>query len=818
MPYIRIKVQPYEVIDVDEHNRYLVRFADGTLIKFERPEFFTLVRFTPNWASHFVQDHEMKVIEELVKNGVATTSKEVKPTFTFTIKATKGCNLSCKYCLSGDTRIFMADGSWKPIKEIREGDEVIGWDQKTNRLVKTRVLRTFKRRDTLYLVQTDKVSIKITDNHAILGAGYWYALDPKKASHEVKNARKLRIDTILRFVTFPNEFTETEDYMLGYLSGAFYGDGTYVDQIANGTGRSRYLRLVVRDREFIERIKNYMNRLGIHYTEGVFRATSDKSYKKGEYPRIYVTRKDDIARIQEIHYNNKEWLRGFVASFFDAEGSVSIGKGGPRVESSVGGVRLASTSDELLRIFKLGLEAFGFKYSEFVISRKRGKPQKVIYLFGDGETTVKVRFFTVFRPVILRKVERLLATRYRRTIVTDIKKLDEDWVYNLHTETGTYIAEGLVVHNCYEWAHPEKISMQQRKETVVRTLETFLRFGDIHPIWHGGEPTLLFESLIEPIVEKYGTMGGRIKWSLQSNGVRFANKQFAKKYAKLAKLYGMSTGISIDGFKEDNFMRVFPDGSPAWEYTVKGIQNLVEEGIPPGTIVVVNNRSVQHLPEIVEWLYSMGVRGTRLNPLYPAGHEEVVKIAPNTEDYSEGLVRSAKKVIKINTENGQIEKRITVTNITEALTSMFNTPSSICWRNVCGAGSIFYSIQYDGSVWACDHLSIKLGNINDGWTPLSPPTEDLVRYWEEQALHFQPLFGNPRCAKCPYRTYCNGGGCYAFIKEMYGEDAYKKDPPYCPFRLYQFLEKLIREDRDYEIAALAPDKLHKYWYLRMVES
>lgn len=40
------------------------------------------------------------------------------------LNVTDSCNLICKYCMPGDTKIFMSDGTIKNIKDIQIGDEI----------------------------------------------------------------------------------------------------------------------------------------------------------------------------------------------------------------------------------------------------------------------------------------------------------------------------------------------------------------------------------------------------------------------------------------------------------------------------------------------------------------------------------------------------------------------------------------------------------------------------------------------------------------------------------------------------------------------
>jgi DNA repair photolyase len=46
--------------------------------------------------------------------------------FRYTINAYRGCSHACTYCLAGETPILMADGSTRPLADVRPGDAVCG--------------------------------------------------------------------------------------------------------------------------------------------------------------------------------------------------------------------------------------------------------------------------------------------------------------------------------------------------------------------------------------------------------------------------------------------------------------------------------------------------------------------------------------------------------------------------------------------------------------------------------------------------------------------------------------------------------------------
>src|SRR5215471_13480446 len=46
--------------------------------------------------------------------------------FTWIVNPYRGCMHACAYCLSGDTLIWMGDGTMRPLARVRVGDEVYG--------------------------------------------------------------------------------------------------------------------------------------------------------------------------------------------------------------------------------------------------------------------------------------------------------------------------------------------------------------------------------------------------------------------------------------------------------------------------------------------------------------------------------------------------------------------------------------------------------------------------------------------------------------------------------------------------------------------
>ena len=68
----------------------------------------------------------MTFYEIQAKSLINRVPGESRVPFEWTINPYRGCSHACAYCLAGDTPILMADGSTRPLAELRRGDAIMG--------------------------------------------------------------------------------------------------------------------------------------------------------------------------------------------------------------------------------------------------------------------------------------------------------------------------------------------------------------------------------------------------------------------------------------------------------------------------------------------------------------------------------------------------------------------------------------------------------------------------------------------------------------------------------------------------------------------
>jgi len=366
--------------------------------------------------------------------------------FDRSINPYRGCEHGCVYCMSGDTLILMADGSTRPLAELRAGDAIYGTarDGWHRRYVKTRVLAHWSVIKPAYRVTLeDGTSLVSGADHRFLTERGWKFV----TGTECGSARRPHLTVSNKLMgtgAFASPAAKSRRYRLGYLCGVIRGEGLLASYRYQRAGRAHgdqhQFRLALCDVEALTRTQDYLRRWQIDTDHFVFQAAA---VGRRLMHAIRTHARLEVGQIRELiawpATLSVEWAAGFLAGIYDAEGSYSEGI-----------LRISNTDREIIDWLGRCLRIFEFGFKVEHIERRTIKPIDVVRLTGGLRE--HLRFFHSVDPAIVRKrdVAGQAVKSGARLGVISIEPLGKTMrLYDITTDTEDFIANGVVSHNCY---------------------------------------------------------------------------------------------------------------------------------------------------------------------------------------------------------------------------------------------------------------------------------------------------------------------------------------------------------------------------------
>jgi len=272
-----------------------------------------------------------------------------------------------------------------------------------------------------------------------------------------------------------------------------------------------------------------------------------------------------------------------------------------------------------------------------------------------------------------------------------------------------------------------------------RVLTLLKKKGVPHIIFTGGEATLhpCLPELVA-FADNQGQIGG-----LNSNGRRFSQMQFAQTMHQAGLNHLQITVASSRARLHDEI-----NGVSAFAQTVKGIENALAAGIHTITNTTLMQKNRDHAEEIIEFLYSLGIRTFAMNGMIYSGGGFCDPNAIPEEELPLLLIRIRDKARDLG------------------MKFLWYTPTEYCRMNPveleigakrCNAAEYSICIEPNGDVLPCQSFYVSAGNIlHDPWD----------RIWNGELFRsFRDREQDPRwaglpekCWKCPDLPLC-GGGC-----------------------------------------------------------
>jgi DNA repair photolyase len=403
--------------------------------------------------------------------------------FRYTINCYRGCSHACAYCIHGDTPILMGDGTTKPMAQVRAGDLVYGTVRRGvyRRYATTRVLDHWSTVRRAYRTTLEDGTRLITsgDHRFLTDRGWKYVsgtgCGDGQRHHLTVNNRMLGTG---RFAAGPDH---GPDYRRGYLCGMVRDDGTF-GSYGYGPQRRRVVhrfRLGLVDHEGLARTEEYLRLAGIPTRERVFQEATATTE---QMDAIATSTRNGADAIRELvrwtPVVSDEWVKGFLAGIFDAEGSHARGI-----------LRIANADLQNLVRVTTALRRFGFDYAVEMSGQDNG----LACIRIRGGLSERLRFFHTVDPAISRK--RSIdgdAFKSKRTLkVVAVEPLGLDLpLYDMTTGTGDFVSDGVISHNCFARPTHEYLGLNvgedfEKKIVVKVNAVERLRAELRSPKWNG---------------------------------------------------------------------------------------------------------------------------------------------------------------------------------------------------------------------------------------------------------------------------------------------------------------------------------------------
>jgi DNA repair photolyase len=383
----------------------------------------------------------MTFYEVQAKSIVSHVPEASRMPFRWTINPYRGCSHACSYCAWEETPILMGDGTTRRIADVRVGDAIYGTvrDGYYRRYAITEVLDHWSTVKRAYRITLeDGTSLVASGDHRFLSDRGWKHVTGAEQGPEQRPFLTTN-NKLMGFGGFADPPKESTAYRRGYLCGMIRGDASYGRYVHAPTGQGYHrFRLALADEEALLRTRDYLLTFGVLTTEFQF-STGTQTRRP-----LRAIRSSTRSALESIEHQIgwpgfpcRDWMCGFLAGIFDAEGSNS------RV------LRVSNTDPEIISWTTRALDALGFAY---VLEHPKQNRNGMVVVRLLGGLKEVMRFFHTTDPAITRKrsIEGVAIKSDANLRVAAIEPLGLELpMYDITTGTGDFIANGVVSHNCF---------------------------------------------------------------------------------------------------------------------------------------------------------------------------------------------------------------------------------------------------------------------------------------------------------------------------------------------------------------------------------
>lgn len=350
-------------------------------------------------------------------------------------------------CVSGDSFIQTSVGL-KKIRDVAIGDFVL-----THKNRYRRVLKTFSRKaETMQLkLFGDAKPIRITSEHPVWAGTKWFRYYQVENTPNWVPAGTLTTNNFaIGLINSENRKTLPYSNQFLRIIGYFLGDGSVYDSKKRATLKFYFgtKKEITAKKDVMEYFRNEGLKVFEGFHSGCWHLTINNTGYARFFKQFYDEKREKNIPNEFLNCPLEQFLQ-IVHGLVITDGS--IGRSHGRYER----VRINNTSYELLRKVKLRLESDG-EYSTMNVTR----PARRSFVFSkmcDQKEYYELNFSCGSKvlSMFFENVTRTAPTRYKRVFDYTIKGIEsisegcEEDVFNLEVEEDdSYVAEGIILHNC----------------------------------------------------------------------------------------------------------------------------------------------------------------------------------------------------------------------------------------------------------------------------------------------------------------------------------------------------------------------------------
>lgn len=346
-------------------------------------------------------------------------------------------------------------------------------------------------------------------------------------------------------------------------------------------------------------------------------------------------------------------------------------------------------------------------------------------------------------------------------------------VYNIETTTGTYIANGMCVHNCYQF---NKSEMRMSFDTAKTFIDHLLNddYGYINRYnspalileFIGGEPLLeirltrkIYEYFLQRCYELDHPWFTLHRLSICSNGMQYFDddvQSFFKDYASQ-----ISFNISIDGNKElHDACRVQPNGEGSYDIDITALNHFNRHYTPErNSKMTLSPENISYLYDSVVDFINNGMNVINVNCVFEEGW---------TRKTAQIEYHQLKKLADYILENHL--EHIYIAIFSDKQESRLGKEMD---GNFCGGGSAsMLAVRPNGQFYPClrfmpssvgkNVADLCIGSVQTGMVGRSEESE-VIKLLDNTTRRSQT---NDICWECPIASDC--ASCSALSHTVYG--------------------------------------------------